>query len=163
MQWTLMGSSLTRLPVLLTLIVSIRRRLHLIPFAITIPPAERDAVLSDKLKGELPGILAWMIKGCLDWQKRGLLPPNAVTAATTAYLEAEDSLAAWIDECCVRDANAWSSLFASWTEWAVKAGEHVGSQKRFSERLEARGIEPLRKHDGRGFGGLSLRSARCNP
>ena len=90
------------------------------------------------------------------------MPPNAVTAATAAYLEAEDSLAAWSDECCVHDANAWekaSDLFASWTAWAAKAGEHAGSQKRFSERLEARGIEPLRKHDGRGFIGLRLRSA----
>ncbi len=56
-------------------------------------------------------------------------------------------------------AEAASSLFASWTAWAAKAGEHAGSQKRFSERLEARGIEPLRRHDGRGFMGLRLRSA----
>jgi putative DNA primase/helicase len=140
---------------------AIRRRLHLIPFAVTIPPNERDAELPVKLMGELPGILAWMIQGCVDWQKHGLLPPNAVTAATAAYLEAEDSLAAWIDECCVRNASAWekaSGLFASWTAWAAKAGEHAGSQKRFSERLEARGIERLRKREGRGFVGLRLQS-----
>jgi hypothetical protein len=53
--------------------------------------------------------------GCLDWQERGLAPPEAVTAATAAYLEAQDSLAAWLDECCERDANAWErsqTLFA---------------------------------------------------
>jgi putative DNA primase/helicase len=141
---------------------AIRRRLHLIPFAVTIPPAERDAELPGKLIRELPGVLAWMIQGCLEWQKHGLLPPNAVTAATAAYLDAEDSIAAWIDDCCMRDPNAWekaAGLFASWTTWAEKAGEHAGSQKRFSERLEARGIEPQRKHHGRGFIGLSLRSA----
>jgi putative DNA primase/helicase len=139
---------------------AIRRRLHLIPFAVTIQLTERDAQLPDKLKGELPGILAWMIQGCLDWQKQGLLAPSAVTAATAAYLDAEDSLATWIDECCVRDAGAWekaATLFASWVAWAGKAGEYPGVQKRFSERLEARGIEPLRKRDGRGFGGLRLR------
>lgn len=141
---------------------AIRRRLHLIPFAVTIPLTERDAELPGKLAAELPGILNWMIRGCLEWQAHGLLPPTVVTAATAAYLEAEDSLAAWIDDCCVRNPNAWekaASLFANWTIWADRAGEHAGSQKRFSERLEARGIEPLRKRDGRGFVGLSLRSA----
>jgi putative DNA primase/helicase len=46
---------------------AIRRRFHLIPFTVTIPPAERDEHLPEKLKSELPGILAWMIEGCLDW------------------------------------------------------------------------------------------------
>lgn len=137
---------------------AIRRRLHLIPFAVTIPPSDRDAELPGKLARELPGILDWMIQGCLEWQANGLLPPKIVNAATAAYL-AEDSLAAWIDDCCAREPS-WervANLYASWTAWAERAGEHAGSQKRFSERLEARGIEPLRKRDGRGFVGLRLR------
>jgi putative DNA primase/helicase len=141
---------------------AIRRRLHLIPFTVTIPPDERDAELPDKLKEELPGILSWMVHGCLDWQKNGLAPPAAVTSATAAYLDAEDALAAWIDDSCERDPQAWeqtSDLFANWSAWAGRAGEHVGSQKRFSERLEARGAEPLRKRDGRGFVGIRLRPA----
>jgi putative DNA primase/helicase len=138
---------------------AIRRRLHLIPFTVTIPPSERDAELANKLKAELPGVLAWMIKGCLDWQKKGLYPPDVVTSATEKYLEAQDAIAAWIDDCCERDVQAWqqtSALFASWSAWANKSGEHIGSLKRFSERLEARGIEPLRKRDGRGFQGIRL-------
>jgi putative DNA primase/helicase len=140
---------------------AVRRRFNLIPFTVTIPRGERDQSLVDKLRAELPGILGWMVGGCLDWQKRGLSPPAAVTAATAAYLEAEDAIAAWIDECCDRDPNTWertADLFASWATWANKAGEYVGSQKQFSERLQQRGITPLRKHDGRGFGGLRLRS-----
>lgn len=69
---------------------AIRRRLHLIPFTITIPAGERDPKLNDKLKAEWPGILAWMIEGCLEWQQCGLAPPAAVTDATAAYLEAEE-------------------------------------------------------------------------
>jgi putative DNA primase/helicase len=132
----------------------------LIPFIVTIPAEERDPELPDKLKAEWPGILLWMIEGCLEWQQKGLAPPPAVTRATAAYLEAEDAVAAWIDETCDRDPQAWeqvSKLFANWNAWATKAGEHVGSQKRFSERLEARGLEPMRKRDGRGFIGLRLR------
>ena len=79
---------------------AIRRRFHLIPFAVTIPPAERDGELTEKLKDEWPGILAWMIEGCLEWQSEGLQPPVAVIEATDAYLTAEDAMAAWLDEKC---------------------------------------------------------------
>jgi putative DNA primase/helicase len=140
---------------------AIGRRLHLVPFAVTIPPAERDAELPEKLKNEMPGILAWMIQGCLDWQKLGLTPPEAVTVATGEYLAAEDGIAAWIDECCLWDPGAWertSDFFASWSAWAERAREYVGSQKRFYDRLETRGVKPMRKRDGRGFSGLRLRS-----
>jgi putative DNA primase/helicase len=138
---------------------AIRRRFNLIPFTITIPLGERDEKLSDKFRNELPGILAWMIQGCLEWQTKGLAAPEEVKSATAAYLEAEDAITTWIDDCCQHDANAWektAALFASWTAWAEKAGEYVGSRKRFAERLEARGIMPVRRRDGRGFIGLRL-------
>jgi putative DNA primase/helicase len=51
---------------------AIRRRFHLIPFSITIPPEERDPDLAEKLKDERPAILAWLIEGCLEWQTVGL-------------------------------------------------------------------------------------------
>jgi putative DNA primase/helicase len=127
---------------------AIRRRFHLVPFAVTIPPGQRDKRLADKLKAEWPGILAWAIHGCLKWQAEGLNPPQAVLDATSAYLEAEDATAAWMDERCEVKATCWESsaaLFASWKEWAELAGEFVGSQKQFGEKLEARGIQPSRK------------------
>jgi putative DNA primase/helicase len=138
---------------------AIRRRFHLIPFAVTIPPEERDADLAEKLKAEWPGILAWLIEGCLEWQTEGLQPPKAVREATEAYLSAEDSLAAWLDDKCERDPGAWdssSSLFASWSAWANAAGENPGSNKRFAQNLETRGFAPSRKMHGRGFEGLRL-------
>ena len=143
---------------------AIRRRFHLIPFNVTIPPGERDAHLSEKLKAEGPGILAWMIKGCLDWRKRGLAPPDAVRAATDAYLEEEDALAAWIEEVTHKDPNGWESspvLFNSWKAWAERAGEWVGSLKKFSQRLEDRGdavgVRKGRDATGRrGFYGLRI-------
>jgi putative DNA primase/helicase len=144
---------------------AIRRRLNLIPFAVTIPPAERDRELPAKLDAELPGILQWMVEGCLAWQRIGLAAPAVVTDATKAYLEAEDAMAAWLEECCCRDPQAWeqsSALFANWSSWAVKAGEQPGQQKRFTERLEARGIEYQRRRDGRGFAGLRLKSTYEN-
>ena len=120
---------------------AIRRRLHMINFDAVIPPTERDATLGDKLKAEWPGVLAWAIEGCLAWQAHGLLPPAAVQSATASYLEAEDSLAAWAKQVATRDANAFETatdLFRSWETWAKRAGEWVGSLKKFSQRLEDR-------------------------
>lgn len=138
---------------------AIRRRLHLIPFTVTIPPEERDETLTEKLKDEWSGILAWAIDGCLQWQRIGLSPPKAVTEATAQYLEAEDALSAWIEDCCQRDPQAFEGtvpLFASWKSWAERSGEFAGSQKRFKQALEARGFTPGRFQGIRGFQGLRL-------
>ncbi len=144
-------------PNLRTVDEAIKRRFHLIPFAVTIPAVDRDSELTDKLKAEWPGILRWLVAGAIEWQASGLQPPPAVVSATAAYLEAEDAFAAWIDERCERDASAWSpssALFASWTDYAVAAGEAAGSQKRFSQTLEARGFERHKKSTAQGFNGL---------
>ncbi len=127
------------------------------PFDVTIPPDERDGNLGERLRAERPGILAWMIDGCLEWQERGLAPPEAVTSATAAYLEAEDAVAAWLDEVGTRDPNGWEStkmLFASWKTWADNAGEYAGTMKRFVQNLEARGLTPERRRHARGFRGF---------
>jgi putative DNA primase/helicase len=138
---------------------AIRRRFNLIPFTVTIPPHERDETLGEKLLAELPGILAWIIEGCTIWQNRGLDPPRAVTDATAAYLESEDAVAAWLEDCCERadEFTTSSCLYKSWSDWAASNGEHVGSTKRFVAALEARGFTPARRSFGRGFIGLRLR------
>src|SRR5262249_15543420 len=103
---------------------AIRRRVNLIPFTVTIPPAERDENLPDKLAAELPGALAWAVAGCLEWQRRRLDPPEIVKAATAAYLDSEDAISAWVDDACEVNPNAWertATLFASWSAWASKA------------------------------------------
>jgi putative DNA primase/helicase len=136
----------------------VRGRMHLVPFTVTIPVEKRDEALAEKLKQEWPGILQWMIDGCLDWQAEQLSPPEAVRSATEQYLEAEDAMATWIDECCTTrpdDETTTAALFASWSTWANKAGEFVGSMKRFSQNLQARGFEPKRNSLGKsGFRGI---------
>jgi putative DNA primase/helicase len=138
---------------------AIRRRFHLIPYGITIPVEERDDGLFETLKAEWPGILAWMIEGCLEWQRDGLALPDVVRSATDDYLNAEDAIAAWIEDCCETNAAAWErsgDLFASWKAWADRNGELPGSARRFSNNLEARGFAPRRTREARGFGGLQL-------
>lgn len=143
---------------------AIRRRFHLIPFSVTIPPEQRDAQLAEKLKAEGSGILQWAIDGCLKWQSTGLCPPAAVRDATDAYLEAEDALGAWMDECCYVAPNLFehsSELFQSWKSWADAAGEYVGSAKKLSQNLENRGFQ--RQHTKRGTNFLGLRLKAKEP
>jgi putative DNA primase/helicase len=142
---------------------AMRRRLNLIPFNVTIPKADRDQYLAEKLKTEWPGILAWMIDGCLLWQEEGRLnPPQAVIAATDEYLESEDAMATWISERCELKASfedTAEELFKSWKAWAELMRENVGSAKAFSNKLQARaGIK--RKEIGhsnvRGYSGIRV-------
>ena len=140
---------------------AMRRRLHMIPFTVTIPPDRRDPRLTEKLLAERDGILAWAVAGCLAWQREGLKPPACVQAATEEYFEAEDALGRWIDERCVREVNAKSltaELFTDWKQWAEASGEFIGSQRRFSDLLITRGIEKWRNSAGvRGFQGIGLK------
>jgi putative DNA primase/helicase len=141
---------------------AMKRRMHLIPFTVTIPPERRDPKLTEKLLAERDGILAWALAGCLQWQRTGLQPPASVVSATEEYFEAEDALGRWIDERCVRIDRARSltaELFNDWKAWAEAAGEFVGSQRRFSDQLVARGVEKWRNGLGvRGFQGIGLKA-----
>ena len=127
------------------------RRIHLLPFTVQIPVAERDPDLKAKLAEELPGILAWAVKGCLEWQQDGLAPPPVVVAATAGYREEMDTLAAFLAECCEIDRMARieaRDLYGAYKEWASAAGEPVASQRALGMRLAERGLEST-KSNGR--------------
>jgi putative DNA primase/helicase len=146
-------------PALKSVDEAIRRRLQMIPFAVTIPPDERDGELTEKLKAEWPGILRWAIDGCLQWQTEGLRPPRAVKATTDEYMEAQDTFSAWIADRCERKPDAWSgstALFQSWSSWARDAGEDVGSQMKLSAKLK-KVFAPKAQNTGNGFLGLRIR------
>lgn len=140
---------------------AMRRRLHLIPFTVTVPPERRDGQLTEKLLAERDGIMAWAIQGCLQWQQHGLQPPAVVTAATDEYFEAEDAIGRWMDERCLLDVNQTAltaELFSDWKYWAEDAGEFIGSQRRFSEQLIAKNFQGWRNSTGlRGFRGIGLK------
>jgi putative DNA primase/helicase len=88
-----------------------------------------------------------------------LCPPAAVLDATAAYLEAEDAIAAWIEDRCERDSSAWESstiLYASWTSWAEQAGQHSGIMRRFAQTLQSRGFRSERRKHARGFLGVCV-------
>jgi putative DNA primase/helicase len=139
---------------------AIRRRLHLLPFAVTMPAKERDRNLTDKLKAEWAGILAWLIEGCREWQAHGLNPPKTVIEATDAYLLDQDAVAAWLDECCEIDKNFFSSrtaLYKSWKAHAERTGEFAGTANNFYQALDAKKFKRHRTPKARGYQGLRLK------
>jgi putative DNA primase/helicase len=139
---------------------AIRRRLHLIPFTVTIPPEKRDPSLPAGLQDEWPGILQWMLDGCAEWQEHGLAPPDAVTAATAAYLEAEDDVSTWIVECCDRRGETpLAVLNTSWRTWTENSGLPPRTNKWLSQALETRGFEARRTRRGLQILGLSIRNS----
>ena len=140
---------------------ALRRRLHLIPFTITVPLEKRDLHLTDKLLAERGGILAWALEGCQKWQELGLQKPKVVAEATQEYFEAEDALGAWMTERCKlgpQERALTATLFNDWKQWAEASGEFVGTQRRFSAGLTARRFEKWRNSMGvRGYQGLDLK------
>lgn len=140
---------------------AMRRRFMILPF--NNPPAKKDATLSDRLKAEWPGILSWLILGCLDWQANGLLRPAVLEQATESYFAEQDTFGQWLDERCIRSpgkATTVEALFVSWQSYAHQAGEDPGSKnKGFPERIQQAGFELVRDRGGirgRGVMGLHL-------
>lgn len=138
---------------------AIKRRLHLIPFTVTITKENRDERLSEKLQAEAGGILQWAIDGCVEWARVGLRPPGAVVAATAEYLDQQDTLGAWLHERCrfgpdLRGAS--SALYGSFRRWAEKSGEYVLPQKRWLAAMESRGLVFVRDKRGSGFLGVDV-------
>ena len=130
---------------------AIWRRIRLIPWSVTIPPAEQDKSLAAKLRDELPGILAWIVQGCLEWRREGLRPPEEVRKATGRYRAEMDVLAAFIDEECIvseRASATVKALYSAYREWCEENGERPESQRRFGGRLKERGFESGRMTTG---------------
>ncbi len=126
------------------------RRMHLVPFnAVFVDhdpqnPNEfpMDKALPEKLKAEASGILAWMIRGCLEWQKRGLDPPAMVRDATAKYQAEEDLIGEWLSANCIVHDEAWGGakdLFNNFSEWWLENISNTPiSQKRFGTILGKR-------------------------
>ncbi|MDP2651988.1 MAG: phage/plasmid primase, P4 family [bacterium] len=138
---------------------AIWRRIRLIPFTVTIPESERDPDLADKLKAELPGVLAWAVAGCEMWQMHGLKAPRTVTEATATYREESDPLTAFLDDRCVLEPGAEvgkTELYKAFKEWAQEAGERELSRRDFNQRVAERGYEDGRNRKTRFWEGLKL-------
>jgi putative DNA primase/helicase len=127
---------------------AIWERLRLIPFTVQIPAEERDKTLHALLITELPGILAWAVRGCLDWQKqRGLAEPAEVLQATTTYRNEMDIVGRFIDDACYVTPQVRAKageLYSAYKKWCEgQTEEKAVSMRAFSNRLDDLGYEKV--------------------
>jgi P4 family phage/plasmid primase-like protien len=88
----------------------------------------KDTTLPEVLRQESEGILAWIVRGAIEWYRDGLNPPDSVIAAGLAYQSEQDRVSQFVDECCIRDAKAWSAytgafgLYPAYKSWCTSSG-----------------------------------------
>jgi len=140
------------------------RRIRLVPFSRTFGPDERDPALLDKLKAEAEHIAAWMLDGCIEWQRRGLADvPSVVAAQTKDYREEQDLVGQWLAERVDSGATATGCkcpsklLYGDYCEWAEANGLRPCSAIALGRRLRERGFVSERKTCGPEFQGIALK------
>lgn len=140
---------------------AMKRRIHLIPFTVTIPEQDRDRDLSAKLREEAPQILAWMIDGCAAWRDYGLAPGERIRDASAAYIKNNDVLGDWLADRTEQDPGyGWfdgKALYADFGKWCDDQGETVWKRRTWSDAMIDKGYQDVRKHAGRGFAGIRLK------
>jgi putative DNA primase/helicase len=153
-------------PTIRSVDVAISRRFHLVPWLVTIPENERNKNLSDDLKAEWPGILRWMIEGCLAWKKDALLkPPQIVTDATKEYLESQDTVQNFFDDCCVIAKNEYDTFEHIWdgyVDWCEDCREFIGTKKTFGQKLKDKGFQTIQYGADRALTYVGIRCIREN-
>lgn len=126
------------------------RRMHLLNFAQRFDRGRRDVHLADTLKAELPGILAWCIRGARAWYARGLNPPPTVQAATEAYRSDNDDLGQWFTERVEEGGFTPATVLIA--DFVAFTGQrNPPSPRRFAEMMRTRRIEPDRTKSARGY------------
>ena len=139
------------------------RRVRLVPFTVVIPDEEKDAQLPVKLLGEQEGILAWLVAGCLEWQRNGLGTPVEVGEATADYRQEQDVIGAFLSDECEVDPKGECTkgeLYDKYRLWCGNNGQrHPLTKLSFGRAIRERGYTETRigKWRDKAWIGLKLR------
>jgi putative DNA primase/helicase len=149
------------MPALRNVDEAISRRLQVVGWTVKIPKEERIDFTKflEMLRPEFPGILYKWIQGCLEWQQMRLSPPAAVISTTEEYLDSEDNIGRWLNDCTTRDFTRVSTneeLFASWCKWCEAQGEMPGQKKILLKKLRERRYEDAKKGEDKGLRGIAI-------
>ena len=95
------------------------------------PELECDKSLKQKLADEAEGILAWGVRGCLEWQAGGLRMPDIVKASTDEYNRNEDVIGNFLAACTKRieGRTKFKTVYEALETWANDIGENLPSKK----------------------------------
>jgi putative DNA primase/helicase len=135
-------------------------RIKLVPFTVTIPEEDRDTELTEKIRAELPGVLAWLVRGHTAWLEAGSLRvPSVIQQQTAEYRAAEDVIGRFIEERCIVSKYATAQagpLFAAFKKWCTDQGEEHGRANEFSTDLIGRGFLRRSKSNRVVYVGINL-------
>lgn len=149
-------------PAILSQDLGVWRRVKLIPFEATFRGDKADKTLPSKLREEAEGILAWAVRGAMEWYATGLQEPGSVSTATQDYRESEDRLAEFIAARLVQEPGARVAPMGvrrTYAEWAEDAGlsrKEVLSGWALGVELESRGFKKVKSSGKWGFVGIRL-------
>jgi putative DNA primase/helicase len=101
-----------------------------------------DLGLFEKLRGELPGILAWAIQGYERLRRRGyLLQPESAREAIAELEDLGSPVSAFVRDCCTVGtgyASACSDVYEAWKGWCSEQGrDHHGTAGTLGRDLRA--------------------------
>ncbi|GAA0627510.1 hypothetical protein HPO96_37110 [Kribbella sandramycini] len=134
------------------------RRLKVIEWKQQFKGARKDSSLSAKLRAERAGILAWAVRGAMDWFARGNLgEPQRVTETVDDLRKESDKLLEFYPGVLVNDDAGWierAELYALYREWVEREGNHPWQPRTLYDELRARGVEQSGRKGKRGFKGI---------
>ena len=107
------------------------RRMRLLKFNRFFKPEDRNHYLMYDLKQEAEGILAWVVRGAIDWYENGLQDPVEIRNATLNYRHTSDELAGFTNTTIVEDPESsilGDDLFHKYLDWTLQ--ENIKSWSR---------------------------------
>lgn len=156
------------------------RRLKLIPFTRTFDKDEQDRFLLAKFTGRrvpvsqwrddddmgdgLPGILAWLVRGAVEWYATGLQEPQAIERASSNYRESSDQLGDFITDKLIPDPEAsikGSDLYSAYLDYAEEEnlqGKEVWKRKTVYQAMEERQAVSYLRNGTKWMRGYRLRT-----
>ena len=103
----------------------------------------RDTRTVELLKGELMGVLTWIVEGARLWHERGLMPPDVISAASREYQSEQDRVKQFCDEMCEMGAglevpltDAFGGLYQAYQSWCKDGGMYALSKVKLCQELE---------------------------
>ncbi|MEX2214985.1 MAG: phage/plasmid primase, P4 family [Phycisphaeraceae bacterium] len=148
------------LPHLTEITPAVLRRIRVVPFLFTVH--KEDKKLLRTLKLEAPGILNWLMKGCLDWQREGMGIAAAIDRATGHYRIDIDPVGVFVEARCERAKGHWvatADLMSSLEQWCADVGYEMPENHAISQRLRSIGFRSKQRNAGRGWQGIRLRES----
>lgn len=137
--------------------LGIWRRIHIIPFTVTIPEEVVDKNLPFKLMQELPDILAWIVEGYKLWKMEGLRKPKIIADAVEEYRNEMDVISAFLASDYVVQGGECKAqaLYAVYCQWTAECNEYKMSSTKFGREIAKR-YNKIRKNSGFFYDGISI-------